>query len=155
VIPVLYYHRVGSFAPGEERRMNVEPPRFRDQMRRLREKQRPVSLDEVLAGGAPGAVAVTFDDGYRDLMEHALPVLKEYRIPAAFFIVVEAVGGKDRWYRGDRDIMTWDDVKRLADAGMEIGSHSMTHRRMDQVDAATLERELVDSKRAIEEKLAR
>jgi peptidoglycan/xylan/chitin deacetylase (PgdA/CDA1 family) len=154
MIPVLYYHRVGRFAPGEARKMNVEPERFRAQMKLLREKHRPVSLDEVVAGAPAGSVAVTFDDGYRDLMEHALPVLREFRIPATFFVVVEAVGGKDGWYRGDRDIVTWEDLRALVAAGLGVGSHSLTHARLDRCDEATARRELVESKRVLEEKLS-
>lgn len=152
MIPVLYYHRVGPFAPGAERKMNVEPDRFRAQMEHLARKYRPATLDEVLAG-AKGAAAVTFDDGYRDLMAHALPVLKELKIPATFFIVAGALGAKDAWYRGEHDIMTWADLEELKKAGMEIGSHTMTHARLPELDDDKLRWEVVESKRLLEEKL--
>lgn len=153
MIPVLYYHRVGPFAAGAERKMNVEPGRFQAQMEHLANRCHPVTLDAVLDGAPPRAIAVTFDDGYRDLMEHALPVLRDLRIAATFFIVAGAVGGKDRWYRGEQDIMTWDDLETLKSAGMEIGSHAMTHGRLDQMSEAEARRELVESKRLLEERL--
>ncbi len=154
MIPVLYYHRVGPFAPGAERKMNVEPDRFRDQMKHLVRKYRVVTLDEVLAGVTGRVAAVTFDDGYRDLMTHAVPVLRDLRIPATFFIVAGAVGAKDGWYKGEQDVMTWDDLEQLKFAGFEIGGHSMTHPRLPELDDDTLRVELAESKRLIEGKLS-
>jgi peptidoglycan/xylan/chitin deacetylase (PgdA/CDA1 family) len=127
--------------------MTVTPERFRAQMKRL-VRTGVVGLDEVLAG-KPG-VAITFDDGFKDCMEFALPVLKEFGLRAAFFIVAGRVGGVDTWMRvtplPEERLMDWDDLKRLQDAGMTIGSHSMTHGTMTPA-------EIGDSKRVLEENL--
>ena len=154
MIPVLYYHRVGPFAPGAERKMNVEPDRFRDQMKHVAQKYRVVPLDEVLAGATGNVAAVTFDDGYRDLMTHAVPVLRDLRIPATFFVVAGAVGAKDAWYKGEQEVMTWEDLEQLKFAGFEIGCHSMTHPRLPELDDAKLGVEVVESKRLLEERLS-
>jgi peptidoglycan/xylan/chitin deacetylase (PgdA/CDA1 family) len=78
---------------------------FENHMKTLARKFRPVSLDEVLqfaqAGRQlpPGAVAVTFDDGFADNYELALPILNRYGIPASFYIMVNAVeNGTLPWY---------------------------------------------------------
>lgn len=154
MIPVLYYHRVGPFAPGAERKMNVEPGRFREQMKHLARRYRVVPLDDILAGATGKIAAVTFDDGYRDLMTHALPVLRDLRLPATFFIVAGAIGAKDAWYKGEQDIMTWEDLEKLKFAGMEIGSHSMTHARLPELDDVALKHELEAPKRLLEERLS-
>lgn len=147
--PVLYYHRVGPFRPGARPKMTVTPENFRAQMDFLARKGRAVlTLDEVLAGKK--GVALTFDDGFRDVMEHALPVLRERRFPATFFIVAGRVGGTDTWMRvttmPEERIVDGDDLKRLLEAGMTIGSHSMTHEKLT-------EPEVRDSKAALEERL--
>ena len=147
--PVLYYHRVGPFRPGAPRKMTVTPENFKSQMHFLRRNAIEVlTLDEVLAG-KPG-VALTFDDGFKDCMEFALPTLEVLHFRATFFIVACAVGGTDAWMRGtpmpEERIMGWDDLKRLLDAKMAVGSHSMTH-------GTLTESEVVDSRRVLEERL--
>lgn len=147
--PVLYYHRVGPFRPGAPLKMTVTPENFKSQMHFLRRNRVPVlTLEAVLAGGE--GVALTFDDGFKDCAEYALPVLSALRFPATFFIVTGAVGGTDTWMRvtpmPEERIFDWDDLKRLLDAGMAVGSHSVTHTRLS-------ESEVADSKRVLEERL--
>lgn len=129
--------------------MNVSPEAFRAQMHLLRRHRvRVLTLDQVLAG-LPG-VALTFDDGYRDCLEHALPVLRDLGFPAAFFIVAGHVGGTDAWMRGTplppERLMGWDDLRGLAAAGMTIGSHSLTH-------GALTREEVRESRRLLEGRL--
>jgi peptidoglycan/xylan/chitin deacetylase (PgdA/CDA1 family) len=129
--------------------MTVTPENFKSQMHFLRRNGIEVlTLDRVLAGDR--GVALTFDDGYRDVLEHALPTLLALRFPASFFIVVGRVGGTDTWMREspmpEERILDWDELRRLVDAGMAIGSHSMTHAQL------TAE-EVGESKRALEERL--
>lgn len=147
--PVLYYHRVGPFRPGVPPRGTVTPENFKSQMHFLRRGRIEVlPLDRVLAGGE--GVAVTFDDGYRDCLEHALPTLRALHLPATFFIVAGHVGGTSAWMRGtpmpEERLLDWDDLRRLIDAGMTIGSHSMTH-------AALTREEVTESRRVLEERL--
>jgi len=99
---ILCYHRVGR--GGVPVYSGLPPVVFEAQMKYLREHYRMVSLDEVLRemsdprGRAP-AVAITFDDGYADLYEHAFPVLLRYEIPATIFLTVGAIeSGEVAWY---------------------------------------------------------
>lgn len=144
---VLYYHRVGPFRDGAPRKMTVTPENFRAQMR-LVEKAGALSLDDA-AAGKPG-VCVTFDDGFRDCLEFALPELRARRLPAAFFIVAGLVGKTDEWMRVTAHpaeaLMAWDDLKRLRDEGFTIGSHSMTHTALTRA-------EVVDSRRVLQDAL--
>ncbi len=147
--PVFYYHRVGPFREGAPRKMTVTPENFRRQMEFLRSWSAGVlTLDQVLEG-RKGA-AVTFDDGFKDCMDFALPVLLELKLTATFFIVAGRVGGSDTWMRvtsmPEERLMDWDDLKRLRDAGMTIGSHTMTHTTLSPGEVG-------DSKRLLEEKL--
>lgn len=147
--PVFYYHRVGPFRPGAPEKMTVTPENFKSQMHFLRRNGVEVlTLDQVLAGKT--GVALTFDDGFRDCMEFALPTLRALRFPATFFIVAGSVGGTDGWMRStpmpEERIMGWDDLKRLLEAGMAVGSHSMTH-------GTLTEEEVRESGRVLSERL--
>lgn len=97
---ILYYHNVLPTALDEfDRRLSrIHVEDFARQMGHLAEHYRPVSLDVLLAqlraGEAdPRSVAVTFDDGYYGVVEHALPVLRRFRIPATVFVVTDFVRG--------------------------------------------------------------
>jgi peptidoglycan/xylan/chitin deacetylase (PgdA/CDA1 family) len=100
---ILVYHRVlPAFDPFVI--SMVPSDLFAQQMRLLRVCYRPVSLDTLVreldrGDLKPGTVAVTFDDGYRDNHDHALPILKEFGIPATVYLATGLTGTRDRsWY---------------------------------------------------------
>lgn len=99
---ILCYHRVG--VEGVPLYSRLEPSAFEAQMRHLRRHYRVLSLARMLSEmerptSTVPAVAVTFDDGYRDVFEHAFPVLRKYDIPATIFAVAEAIEtGSAPWY---------------------------------------------------------
>jgi peptidoglycan/xylan/chitin deacetylase (PgdA/CDA1 family) len=200
---------------------------FAQQMETLAKDFHPVSLDSVLRfvkgeeDLSDRAVAVTFDDGYRDNFEVALPILERLGIPAAFYATVDCVerrrlpwpsrlrfaffttrksewpdeSGK-RWslttpegresaylaacdrvakLAGDpqerlilgwesdlerslpsesgEGMMTWEQLRSLAQKGYVVGSHTMTHPNLAFADAAAVRWELVESKRRMESHL--
>jgi peptidoglycan/xylan/chitin deacetylase (PgdA/CDA1 family) len=104
---------------------SLPPPVFRRQMETLvRQGIRVVPLAEILA--APGAVALTFDDGYANFLLHALPVLEQYRLPVAVFVVT------GRWAAAPTlELMSWSDLARLAQAGVTLGAHTVHHPMRD------------------------
>ena len=99
---ILCYHRVGI--EGVPLFSRLEPGVFDAQMRYLRAHYRIVSLrqlcDELREGNGSGpALAITFDDGYRDLYKYAFPVLQKYQIPATIYLIGECVETSDApWY---------------------------------------------------------
>lgn len=100
---ILCYHRVGT--GGVPLYSGLEPQVFEAQMRFLRERYRLVSLNELYralsnaASSPQQAVAITFDDGYRDVYTHAFPVLKKYRIPATIYLTAQAIDSNEvAWY---------------------------------------------------------
>lgn len=106
-------------------------------------------------------VALTFDDGYRDFADVVVPVLGDRRIPATVFVPTALLGGclaVDDAGTGaptDWPLMTWDDVREVASAGFDVGSHSATHPRLTGLDAGTLAREVGASKAELETRIAR
>lgn len=99
---IMCYHRVG--AGGVPLYSALEPEVFEAQMRFLRERYRVISLSTLLEGlSSPGpsqqSVAITFDDGYRDVYTHAFPILKKYQIPATIYLSAEAIEmNQIAWY---------------------------------------------------------
>lgn len=107
------------------------------------------------------AVAITFDDGYRDNYEHAFPLLEEYGLPATFFVtagLIErdvAVLDRFRALRGHNEIrpLEWPQVLEMHAAGAEFGAHTYSHPNLLRLTPPELETELRRSKHVLEERL--
>jgi peptidoglycan/xylan/chitin deacetylase (PgdA/CDA1 family) len=153
-IAILMYHGIEGGA--DAARFTLSVRQFERQMRWLRNSGRHlVSLEDVVrtirAEGtiAGGAVAVTFDDGHESFYDHALPVLEELAIPATMFVVAGKLGGHDDWMPPElprKPLMTAEQVQDLPARGVAVGSHSMTHARLTELDDVALRGELVDSR---------
>jgi peptidoglycan/xylan/chitin deacetylase (PgdA/CDA1 family) len=103
-------------------------------------------------------VSITFDDGIRTVRTAALPVLTRHRLPATVYVVSGWTGRTNRWPSQPAsaqtfDLMDWDELAELRDAGVEIASHGVTHAPLDQLGEPELTAELMDSKRVIEDSL--
>jgi peptidoglycan/xylan/chitin deacetylase (PgdA/CDA1 family) len=106
------------------------------------------------------AVAITFDDGYAALRDHASAILVNFGCAATAFLNVSEIADKDRrlsraedgYYPGEH-FLTWRDVDALVGAGWHIGSHGVRHLDLVSVDSATAEDELSTSKLMIEQRL--
>lgn len=102
---ILMYHRIADIAcdPWE---LAVSPERFAQQIEVVVRTRRPVPFAQLAEGRAPdGAIAITFDDGYIDMLVHAKPVLEKFNCPATVFIPTGLIGQtRDFW---------WDELTRL------------------------------------------
>lgn len=156
---VLFYHRVSD----DQDLLAVTPRAFRRQMDLLAaEGRRVVDLvtawDELRAGRlAPGTVALNFDDGYRDIAEHALPVLREHGFAATVFIAPGLTDGTAPlpWYRDPPALLGWDEIRELQGADVVFEPHSLTHRKLTALDEETARREIEGSREVLEERLGR
>ena len=164
---VLCYH---ALSPTWEADLSTTPERFERQIALLVARGYRGVTFSVAVASATGSergriVAVTFDDAYRSVLELARPVLDRFGLPATVFAPTDYIGateplrwpGIDHWDDGphERELtpMSWPELRSLADAGWEIGSHSGSHPRLTQLDDATLEDELARSKAACEQHL--
>ena len=95
------------------------------------------------AEGNSGDLALSFDDGHNSDFEIVLPLLQEYGVHGTFFVIPNYVGKKG--------YMSWEQIKALGEAGMEIGSHSLSHPYMTNLSKEKLLIELTDSKTQIEQ----
>jgi peptidoglycan/xylan/chitin deacetylase (PgdA/CDA1 family) len=232
-LSILTYHRFprsdGS-EPFDEGVIDTSAQEFEQHISSLKQHFTIVGVDELCAfaaGGAlpPNPVAITFDDGYRDNYEQALPILERHACKAIFFVATSFISERrlywwdraaylmkqstrvrvelrypsefsvelsdrksaifkllrfvkgctsfdmDRllhelsvatgvtWTRelerefADRLLMTWDDVRALKRAGMDVESHTRTHRVLQTLPAAELRAELEGSRRDLQEQL--
>ena len=159
-VPILMYHQVSAHCPEGYRKYVVTPDAFARQMHWLRAMGfTAVTMDALRAArtGGPGvprrAVVITFDDGYRDALRHAREVLGSLRWPATCYLVAGLVGRTSAWLteRGlSLPLAGWAEVRVLSTFGFEIGAHSLTHRRLAEVDEAACRHELQASRAVLE-----
>jgi peptidoglycan/xylan/chitin deacetylase (PgdA/CDA1 family) len=119
---------------------------------------RVMSLTDQLTVGRDlgGTLSITFDDGYRDNVEVAAPILRKLRLPATFFVTTGFIGSRivapwDRHLSQQPGWMTWDQVGSLAAMGFEIGSHTDTHLDLARADPQLVRAELTASRRKLTE----
>src|SRR5690242_7788928 len=147
------YHSVEPYET-DPYRVTVHPRRFDQQLRWLQKRGlRGVSMAELLTSRAPGTVGLTFDDGYADFATIVLPFLRRYGFTATVFVIADALGGYNHWdVPGPRKpLMTAADVRLVADAGLEVGSHSLHHVRLTKLGGLDLREEVVVSRARLAE----
>lgn len=111
-------------------------------------------------------LVVTFDDGFRSVLEHAKPVLDRLELPGTLFVPTDWPGrrepmtwdGIERWlgtpHEPELAALGWDDLRGLSAGGWEIGSHTCSHPHLPRVeDDDRLADELVRSKAVLEREL--
>ncbi|MFC8512492.1 polysaccharide deacetylase family protein [Streptomyces sp. NPDC057257] len=154
---VAMYHSVGDCSD-DPYRITVTPERLEKQLRWLRRRGlRGVSMAELLAARARGEgrdlVALTFDDGYTDFVDNALPLLGRHGHSATLFVLPGRLGGSNAWdpLGPRKPLLTADGIQHAADEGIEIGSHGLTHVDLTKTDDATLEAEVYESRALLEE----
>ena len=157
---ILLYHRVAA----DDDALALSPRRFRDQMGHLAsEGYRVVDLIEALrlldAGQPPArTLGLTFDDGFADVAEHALPVLAEHGFRATVFITTGVTDGRLAfpWYERQPPVLGWDEVVELDRAGtLRFEAHTVSHPSLLAVDDATAEAEIRHSRHELEGQLGR
>ena len=156
-VPILMYHYLSVPPPDADiyrLDLSVTPAAFDDQMDYLAEEgYHPIRLSDLsdyLLNGTPlpsKPIVLTFDDGYTDNYDNALPILKKYNFPATFFVITQFVDDKRPGY------MNWDQLEDLAINGMEIGSHSLDHIDLYRKPRSVQTTELAGSKAMIEARI--
>ena len=164
---VLMYHKVNDQL---ENPVTVPTSRFAEQMALLAEfGYTVVGLDAVLAhyvDGAslpPKAVLITFDDGYRDNLENALPALQKHGYPAVLFAPLGYVGDRRPLPHDEHLVprgilnrtLDWGELRELEQAGVRIESHGISHRPLAELEIDGSAREIAISKLRLEEALGR
>jgi|SRR5215467_368786 len=163
-IPILMYHQVTSRPYPALRKYAVTPRAFGAQMNWLTlAGYVPITLDGLLDHRSGHCtlparpIVITFDDGFQDCVEHAVPILRARGFPAVFYLVAGFVGKTSRWLLPERGVelplIDWAAARRLEAAGFQCGSHTMTHPRLANLSTEACREELLESRRLLEDHL--
>lgn len=165
-VPVLFYHKINFPAPeAKEKSLYVNPKNFHCQMRYLKYRRyNPIYLDELVKGMKgqiklpPKPIVITFDDGYEDNYTVAFPILKEFGFKATIFLVTEDIGKISGVWMDSREklktsLLNWSQIEEMNKGGINFQSHTHTHPVLTKLNSEQIKKELLLSRRIIEEKL--
>jgi peptidoglycan/xylan/chitin deacetylase (PgdA/CDA1 family) len=161
-LAVLTYHHVGPCPRGARiKGLYVSPKLFEQQLSELRkEGYSSTSLGAIgVKGSDPDRrFFVTFDDGFRDVFDHGLPILRRQASCGIIFLVSDLLGKTNEWQQrvGDVSMPLMDDhqVRDWLAAGQQIGSHTRTHPRLTQLTLAEAREQIVASRKLLEDRFA-
>ena len=147
---ILTYHSVDDSGSV----ISIDEPTLRRHVKWLATSGVPVvPLDELVDVPADrDAIAITFDDGFANFGELAAPLLLAHALPVTLFVVTGSVGETNVWPAGGdvgvpvMRLLDWDELGRLAGAGVSLGAHTRTHPRLENLAAPYVEREIVESR---------
>lgn len=165
-IPILAYHSVDTECSDAYRRWMVTPDVLDRHFSLLSELgYATVTVSELAEafaqGGAvgPRTVAITFDDGLRDFLTGALPILRRYGFRATLYVVAGLVGKTGHWLgnlgEGQRPMLSWEELGEVLEHGIECGAHSNTHPPLDILSTRLAWGEISGSKQTLEDRLGR
>ncbi len=167
-MPTLMYHKIGDAPPGSQlKKLWVTTDDFRAQLVYLKENGFTAVTFSEWRDAEKGVkplpekpVLITFDDGYRNNYEAAYPLLREAGMKGCVFLVYETMDGHNAWHDPSTEpwlkMLTWGQIKEMQDSGVfEFGSHTMRHRDMAALDVEDASWEASESKKRLEDKLAR
>jgi peptidoglycan/xylan/chitin deacetylase (PgdA/CDA1 family) len=159
-IRVLGYHRISD----DRHVLSVRPAAFRRQLEAalasgLAPLSVPEALDRLQAKDVDGRFfCVTFDDGYLDNLEHAVPALRELGIPATIFVPTRIIDGEAPywWFPSPPPALDWDQLRELVGEGLvDVQSHTRTHPWLPPLSDEDAWTEIEGSKHELEDRLAR
>lgn len=162
-ISVLFYHRVADSDPNDwtisrdQFRRHVDFCQQRLELVDLAEVQRRVREDD----SRTAAVSLTFDDGYQDNCDFALPLLIERRIPCTYFVTTSNIRNKTPFPHDQRagkvlPVNTVKQIRDASDAGIEIGCHTRNHIDFRCVyDSKIVREEIIEAKDELEQMIGK
>lgn len=163
-IPILMYHQIDLPAPRGTRfrGLTVHPDSFRRQMvwmKRLGYTGLSMrDLMPYLKGERQGKVfGITFDDGFRNVHTHALPVLQELKFTSTNYFVANQFNGGNVWDANNNvphsPLMSLDEIRQWSQGGQEVGSHTLDHVHLPKLDRQDAIHQIRDSRTKLSEAL--
>ena len=164
MIPILMYHRLGAVPcrSNKFRNQYVPPKMFARQMKYLfKHGYQTISAKDLINYTEQQMlvkdkkICITFDDGYESFYTYGFPVLQKYNFTVIVFLVA---GYINRTCLNDSDsepMLKTEQIKEMAEAGIDFGSHSFSHRSLTKLDAEELEKEVKESKTVLEKLLGK
>lgn len=162
-ISILMYHQVGKFPRVREHRANYcDYGRFQRQMAYLDLLGYHVlDMEQVLAclrgdmAIPPRSVVLTFDDGYANFYDYAFPVLQRHGFPAIVYMVADMIDAKAAWMKQVTPLeapplMSLQQLQAISKQGITIGSHTLNHVRLAELEDDEQKKEISQSKARLE-----
>ena len=118
------------------------------------------SLETLLNNNVSQGIALTFDDGMLSVFTHAMPIIRDFKIPAHLFLTTGCVGGDNYWPSQPKgapkfQMMSWDQIEACHAAGIFIEAHTQTHPNLIQLNTQELEDECGRCDDIIEQRLGK
>lgn len=160
-IPILMYHSISKDSYYDKHpfyQTHTSPENFKTHMSLVSEhKYNVISLEEAVklfisGTDSSNSVVITFDDGYRDFLTEAWPVLQMYGFPATVFVSTGLVGREDDVFL-NKACLTWAEITELSLEGVYFGSHTVSHKKLGWLNIKDLKKEIIDSKKDMESNL--
>lgn len=165
-LPVLMYHRVGEVSDQQGSRYAITPDGFAAHMQALaRAGYHAIDIETFIAwldGGAElpeGAFLLTFDDGFRGVRDHALPLLERLKWPFTVFLVSDLIGAEDAWVktasplRSTYPLLDAEEIRDMQQRGCSFHSHTRSHADLPTLNDAELTDQLKGARQALGELL--
>ena len=158
---VLGYHAASAAWPHA---LSLAPEQIERQVTKLlRRHFRPATAEEVVANPDAQLLHVTFDDAFASVAD-VLPALERLGVPATVFVSTAFADGEQPFrvpeleaqyvaYPDEFATLGWPELRALAERGVEIGSHTVSHPHLPRLSDGEIERELAESRRRVEEML--
>ena len=164
-LAILAFHKIGPAPDDWETWFYIPQSIFLGHLRHLREAGWQVINAATLLRGLSEpeclperSAVITFDDGYRSLLDYGLPELEEFGFPAILFIPTGYIGGYNRFdadNEPEERVCGWADLRELERRGVSVQSHSVTHRRFSELSPAEQSEELTRSRWVLEDGLGK
>ena len=163
-LPILMYHGIGPLREGFSIYLTVSPELFERHLQWIRNNgYTPIRIADWVAYRCEGKplpekpILLTFDDGYRDLSEFGLPLLRKYGFTGTVFVVTDQIGGINAWdlHLGlsEQPLMSEEQIRFWAQEGIEFGAHTRTHADLTKTAPEEIAEEMRGSRQRLEELL--
>ena len=160
-VPILLYHHLVTRGPVDSSLYEISVTQFEKHLDLLQRNgfeavtlQRLFQIIEANEPLPSRMVVITFDDAFRSFIELALPALLARKMAASVFVPAGQIGGTNRWdvERGfpERAVMTENEIRKIMEAGIEVGAHGWAHRDLRACSDAELHEEIFDSRREMQ-----
>lgn len=157
-VPIFIYHSVRPYVAGEsilQDRFDITPELFEQQLIYLRDHKyttiTPAQLSRDIRMGTTTPtmkpVMLTFDDGWENQYRYAYPLLKKYHMVATFYVYTKPINNHKLIY------LSWGQLTEMSDAGMTIGSHTISHPLFKNLSPADIQKEIAGGKATLEQNL--
>jgi peptidoglycan/xylan/chitin deacetylase (PgdA/CDA1 family) len=147
-IPILMYHSISN----NKGKMSVSKESFLNQMNTMKKLGfESITLKDIKNTQNKKKFVITFDDGYKDIFTNAYPILQKLNFKATCFFVFNKIGKFNEWDKDHnkfekKDIMSEDELMEWYKNGFEVGSHSLDHKNLVQLDEEEKINQIIKSK---------